>query len=91
MDRQAKVKFKPGDLYEINFYDHCTGHDSPFNCFVVGYVLDDDDAYVKLSHWIVNTDERDVFKDNLEKVIILKSCIIKRKKLFTLQQNLFIK
>lgn len=76
-----QVKYNKGELYEVVFKDHATGNDCPIVCSAVGYVIADNVDYIRLSHWIVHTDCADTYNLNLEKTVILKCCIIERKRL----------
>jgi hypothetical protein len=74
-------KFLKNKLYKIRFYDHCIGRKSKMVCEVVGWVIEDDTEHVVLTPWIVDTDEEDVKRDNVEPYSIIKSCIIRKRKL----------
>ena len=74
-------KYKLGTLYKIRFYDHCIGSTDKMTCEVAGWIIKDDTQHVVLSHWIVDTKDEQVKKDNVEPVSIIKSCIIRSRKL----------
>lgn len=73
------MKFKINEAYEIFFKDHSAGLDSIMNCKIIGYIIDDKESFVHISPWVVITDDKKVFNDNLESFCILKSAIDKRK------------
>ncbi len=61
-------------LYHLTFLDHVMGTDKPLTCFLVGYLIkENDDSYV-VSPWIVNNP--DYVDNNFEKFCILKSTIL---------------
>lgn len=68
-------KFRVGKLYELEFKDHTIGIKTPMDCKAVGYVIEDHKEYVLFSSWVVKTDDRDVFNNNLENFVVLKNCI----------------
>lgn len=72
------MRFKEGSLYCVTFYDHCVGFDEIVKVHVVGFVYEDTDKEVKLTHW---KEEHPEWKDSIEKTCIVKSTIIERKKL----------
>lgn len=75
------MKFKEGHLYEVEFLDHCAGGSAkePMRCLAVGYVLEDRDTHVYFSSWIIKTEDIDLFNNNLESFVVIKSCIKSRK------------
>lgn len=72
--------FQKNKLYKIRFFDHAISLDSPMVCECVGFCVEDEKDYVVLSSWICITDDVEVFENNLEKTVLLKSCIIKSRK-----------
>jgi len=70
--------FKKGELYLIRFYDHCIG-DTLLECEVVGWVFYDDEKTVRVTFWHI--DDEEWKGENKEPVTILKSTIIRKKKL----------
>jgi hypothetical protein len=74
------MKFKEGELYEVLFKDHACGSDEPLLCSVVGFVVHDEPNHVLLSSWVVHTIDPEIFNHNLEKTVILKKCILSKKK-----------
>lgn len=74
-------KFVKNKLYKIRFYDHSIGTSEKIVCEVVGWVIDDDKDRVLLSYWIVDSKCEETKKGNMEPVSIIKSCILKAKKL----------
>ena len=76
-----KGKFLEGCLYKIRFLDHCIGKHSSMTCEVVGWVLKQDDTEVVLTYWRVDTEDADIKRDNVEPVVILKSTIIRKRKI----------
>lgn len=80
MKRGVNV-FDRGGLYKIRFYDHCIGSPDKIICEVAGWVLSEDDDHVLLSYWIVDHKDEQIKADNVEYVSIIKSCIIRKKRL----------
>ena len=76
-----KKRFVEGKLYKIRFYDHAIGTADKMICEAVGWAIKDDTHHVVLSHWIVDTKDIQVKKDNIEPVSIIKVCIISSRKL----------
>jgi hypothetical protein len=76
-----KKKFQLGKLYKIRFYDHSIGTSEKMICEAVGWVITDDSHQLVLSHWIVDTKDEQVKKENIEPISIIKSCIIRSRKL----------
>jgi aromatic ring-cleaving dioxygenase len=67
-------------IYRIKFYDHALGEE-PAIMNVVGWLIEESKTSVILSHWLMDTDDRDEQRDNMEFSCILKNCIIKKKRL----------
>ena len=78
MDTSMRTKFQVGKCYHIKFYDHCVGYDDVVLVEVVGFVYEQDDKQVKLTHWKEFHPE---WKTNVEKTLIVKSTIISKRKL----------
>ena len=76
-----KKKFQEGKLYKIRFYDHCIGSHEKMICEVAGWIIKDDTQHVVITSWILDTDDPEIKKDNVEPVSIIKSCIIRSRKL----------
>ena len=76
------MTFKEGSLYEIVFWDH-SSHKEPFKFKAVGYVLKNEDSFVRIASWLpLNIEETDSdYDSNCEVFCVIKSCIVKRKKL----------
>lgn len=75
-------KYIKHKLYKIRFYDHCIGdHKGPVVCEVCGWILSEDATELKLTYWVVDTADDQVKKDNIEPISIIKSCIIRSRKL----------
>ena len=62
-------------LLRVKFWDHAFQGNEPILCEVAGWLIEETNKYLVLSCWITHTDDREVFNNNLEKIIILKSCI----------------
>lgn len=76
-----KGKFQVGKLYKVRFYDHCIGASDKMTCEVAGWVIKDESDHVVLSSWVVDTKDTQIKKDNVEPVTIIKSCIIRKRKI----------
>jgi len=75
-------KYIQNKLYKIRFYDHCIGnHEGPIICEVAGWIIGETSTHLQLSYWIVDTKDEQVKKDNIEPISIIKSCIIRSRKL----------
>lgn len=74
-------KYKPGNLYKIQFWDHSLGDADVLLCTVVGFCFEDSDRRIRLTHWLVHSEDKDVVKDNREPTNILKCCIERSEKL----------
>jgi hypothetical protein len=75
------MKLKKNSLYYLKFYDHGVNVKNEIICEVVGWVIEDHPKRVVLSHWQVVSSDKDVVENNHEYTTIIKSCIIKRRKL----------
>ena len=60
-------------LYHLTFLDHVQGHDRPIRCFLVGYLVKENDDSWVVSPWVV--DHPEFYEDNLECFCILKSAV----------------
>lgn len=76
-----KFKFENGRAYKIRFYDHCIGIKEAMVCEVMGWVIKEDKTSLILTHWRVDNKDKTMVDDNHEPVTIVKSCIIRTKKL----------
>lgn len=75
------LKFKYDSLYYVQFDDHIKDGDEPLSCQVCGWVINDSDKYVTLAWWMPNSADESTNKFNVEKVVILKSTITRKRKL----------
>jgi len=74
------AKYKYLEKYELTFYDHyIAGDKKEIICKTVGYYLNSTDDYDNFSYWLVDTDDKEMFDNNLEKFSILSVAIIKKK------------
>jgi hypothetical protein len=69
------MKFREGHHYILEFYDHGIGVTEPIRCQVSGWIVSDHKDFVKLTTWLVQSDDKEVVDNNLELVIILKTAI----------------
>ena len=75
-------KFEKYKLYKIRFYDHCIGQaKEPIICEVCGWVISESNVELKLTYWLVDSEDEQIKKDNIEPISIIKSCIIRSRKL----------
>jgi hypothetical protein len=75
------MKFKLGSCYAVEFNDHTMGGLSAMRCSAVGWVYSQDDTIVTLAYWVpLGGDEEEKIR-NMECLNILKSTIIKKRKL----------
>lgn len=74
-------QFLEGKLYIISFYDHCIGSMSPVECKVCGWVMRSNKKCVVLTAWKVQNQDKETTDSNSEPVVILKSTIIKVRKI----------
>ena len=77
----AKPKFEIGQNYKVRFYDHSTGGKEKMVCETQGWVLEEDADHVLLTYWRVLTGDEETKRDNIEPISIIKSCIIRVRKL----------
>lgn len=63
----------------IEFWDHCKGHDAPMLSQVVGWVLKDEPEFFMLTYWRIIDAGEEIFRDNLEPFVIVKTCITKKR------------
>lgn len=75
------MNFQKDKIYYIKFYDHCTGSDEEMICEVVGWAQENKKNSVSLAYWVVDTDDKIVKKENAGLVNIIKSTIIKKRKI----------
>lgn len=75
-------KFEKAKPYKIRFYDHHIGGKDKMICEIVGWCILDDDEHAVFTHWIVDTHDDDIKKENVEPTSIIKSCILRVRKLF---------
>lgn len=75
-----RTKFEFHKLYKIRFYDHSIGSKEKMICEVVGWVIKDEVDHVVLTSWLVDTEDVQVKRDNVEPVSILKAVIISSRK-----------
>ena len=74
------MKFKIGDKYTFQFYDHCVG-ESKVLCEVTMYITKEDKSHIYGTWWRVLTEDEETEKANREIVSIIKSTIVKKRKL----------
>lgn len=74
-------KLIEGKLYKIRFYDHCFGSADKMICEVAGWITSEDKLSLVLTPWKVDTKCKKTYLDNLEPITIMKSCIIRSRKL----------
>lgn len=74
-------RFEDGCLYKIKFHDHCVGIDKPVFCEAVGWVVDQTKNHITLAYWKVQHPDEDVRKDNQEVLTVVKSCIVRKRKI----------
>lgn len=77
------MKFKIDEKYTIQFMDHCKGDDALL-CEVTLWITKEDKKNVYGTWWRIITDEEQFEKDNREMVTIIKSTIVKKRKLVKL-------
>lgn len=74
------MKFKVGHKYTIQFMDHCKG-DETLLCEVSIWITKEDKKNITGTWWRVITDDKETEELNREMVSIIKSTIVKKKKL----------
>ena len=65
--------------HHITFLDHMIGLHEPIKIETVIYVLETTDKYVYGTTWLPVHGDKDIVKDNYEKISIIKSTILKKK------------
>ena len=73
------MKFKVGEKYTIQFWDHCVGEFKVL-CEVTIYITSQDKTHLYGTWWRVITDDKAVEANNREMVSIIKSTIFKKRK-----------
>lgn len=76
-----KYTFKVGSLYKIRFLDHSVGSTDKMTIEAVGWCISDNNDHVVLTSWIVDTEDKQIKKDNIEPCSIIKRCILRKRKL----------
>lgn len=76
-----KRNFKEGELYWIRFYDHSIGSKDEMICEIVGWCIENRKNSAVFTHWVVDTKDDQVRKDNIEPTSIIKSTVLKHRKL----------
>lgn len=74
------MKFKIGEKYTIQFWDHCLGEFKVL-CEVTMWITKEDKSHVYGTWWKVITDDKEVEESNREMTSIIKSTIVKKRKL----------
>ena len=74
------MKFKLGEKYTIQFWDHCLG-DFKVLCEVTIYITKQSKVHLHGTWWRILTDDSEVEESNREMVTIIKSAIVKKRKL----------
>jgi len=72
------MKFEVGSIYCIDFRDHCIGQRMSIKCTVVGWILSESEHDIVLTFWDSEMDEK---WDKHEPFVIVKSTIVKKRKL----------
>jgi hypothetical protein len=75
--------FKIGSKYTIQFHDHCKG-DSKMICEVTLWITKEDKSHVYGTWWHVLDQDQETTELNREMVSIIKSTVIKKRKLASL-------
>ncbi len=70
--------YKANSWHYIKFLDHCNGFeaDKPMIIEIFIYVIEDKKDYIYGTTWRPVTDDQEIYRDNLEKVSIIKSTIL---------------
>lgn len=76
------MKFIKGALYYIKFMDHSVGTSETITCEICAWVLSQCDKTVTLTYWKTNSRDRQVVKDNVEYIKLIKSTVLKKRKIF---------
>jgi len=76
--------FRVGSKYTIQFYDHCVGEDDLL-CEVTMWITRETKTHVFGTWWRVITDNLETEESNREMVSIIKSTIVKKRKLSELK------
>lgn len=70
------MRFVKGKMYQILFWDHCTGGTELIKINYVGWVVSQDKERLTLTSWLLDSDDEQMVKDNMETVNIIKSVIL---------------
>lgn len=63
---------------QVKFLDHALYSSQPVTCVVTGFIVEDNPKYYIVTPWAA-IDCMETFENNLEKIVILKSTIIKKR------------
>lgn len=63
---------------QVKFLDHAVYSDTPATCMVTGFIVEDAPKYYVVTPWAC-IDNEETFQANLERIVILKSTIIKKR------------
>jgi hypothetical protein len=77
MDKKTSLRFKKMKCYRVTFLDNSVGPDGPAMCNVVGWLIENHRTHIVMTFWLVESKDKDMVEQNLEKFSILKSTIIK--------------
>lgn len=77
------MRFKVGCKYTIQFWDHCVGEDKVL-CEVTMWITKEQKHHVYGTWWRVLTDNEETEENNREMLSIVKSAIVKKRKLASL-------
>ncbi len=80
MDRKAIMSFAVGSAYYIKFLDHIKGASEPLYCQVLGWIIKEEEGFIVLAWWMPEDKDEQLVKDNQELLTIVKSTIIRKKK-----------
>ena len=72
----GKVKLVKYQLYKVRFFDHCVNIDKEMVIEAVGFFIKSTrNAYV-FSHWLVQSKDKEIVRNNLEPFTLIKKAII---------------
>lgn len=73
------MKFIEGKLYMVRFLDHTCGVDHLVEIDVVGWVIKQDEDCLVLSHWKIDSDDKEIVRNNYEYTSLAKKIILSKR------------
>ena len=75
------MSFRKGNIYQVDFWDHCIGSRELQRCSIYGRLIKQDKLSLTVATWELHSNCAETEKDNREITTIAKSTIIFYKRL----------